>query len=157
MFHLTLKTIFLIAVASGQCRSSLQALSIEPGHLRWKNSGVHLIPKASFIAKNQTASLGSVKVFLLSLTSFSSVSEDKFWCLVRALKCYLNHTQELCFSSDLFVTTTAPHRAASKDTISHWLVECFKLSGNESLCVGPIHAHDTRALSPSRVLFNGAL
>ena len=46
LFHLSLKTVFLLAVASGQRRSSLQALSIEPGHLRWENSGVRLIPKA---------------------------------------------------------------------------------------------------------------
>ena len=44
LFHLTLKTVFLLAVASGQRQSSLQALSIDPGHLRWENSGVRLIP-----------------------------------------------------------------------------------------------------------------
>ena len=67
LLHLTLKTVFLLAVASGQRRSSLQALSIEPGHLRWENAGVRLIPKASFIARNQTASSGSVEVFLPSI------------------------------------------------------------------------------------------
>ena len=70
LFHLTLKTVFRLAVASGQRRSSLQALSIEPGHLRWENSGVRLIPKASFIAKNQTASSGSVEVFFPLLPPF---------------------------------------------------------------------------------------
>ena len=147
LFHLTLKTVFLLAVVSGQRRSSLQALSIEPGHLRWENSGIRLIPKASFIAKNQTASSGSVEIFLPSLATFSSVPEDKLWCPVRALKWYLKRTCELRSSSDLFVTTTAPHRAASKDTISRWLVECIKLSGEDSLRVGPVRAHDTRSLS----------
>ena len=51
--------------------------------------------------------------------------------------------------------TTAPPHYCSKDTISHWLVECIKLSGNESLCVCPIRAHDTRALSTSCAFFNG--
>ena len=76
LFHLIIKTVFLVAIASGQRRSSLQALSMEPGHLRWENSGVRLIPKASFIAKNQTASSGSVEIFLPSLASLSSVKED---------------------------------------------------------------------------------
>ena len=138
LFHLTIKTVFLIAIASGQRRSSLQALSIEPGHLRWEQSGVRLIPKASFVAKNQSASTGSVEFFLPSLASFSSVEEDKVWCPVRALKWYLSRTKSLRSSSDLFVTTTAPHRAASKDTVSRWLVECIKLAGDDVLQSGPV-------------------
>ena len=156
LINLTIKTVFLIAIASGQRRSSLQALSMEPCHLRWENSGVRLIPKASFIAKNQTASSGPIEIFLPSLDSFSSVVEDKVWCPNRSLKWYLSRTKSLRSSSDLFVTTTAPHRAASKDTVSRWLVECIKLAGDDVLQVGPIRAHDTRALSTSWALFNGA-
>ena len=59
-------------------------------------------------------------------------------------------------SSDLFVTTTAPHRAASRDTISRRLVECIKLSGEDSLLDGPVQTHDSRSLSTSWALLNGA-
>ena len=59
-------------------------------------------------------------------------------------------------SSDLFVSTTAPHRAASKDTVSRWLVDCIKLAGDDVFQRGPVRAHDTRALSTSWALFNGA-
>ena len=59
-------------------------------------------------------------------------------------------------SSDLFVTATAPHRAASRDTVSRWLIECIKLAGGGVFQRGPIRAHDTRALSTSWALFNGA-
>ena len=156
LLHLTMKTVFLIAIASGQRRSSLQALSMEPGHLRWENSGVRLIPIPSFIAKNQTASSGSVEIFLPSLASMSSVEEDKVWCPVRTLKWYLSRTKDLRSSSSLFVTTTAPHGAASRDTVSRWLVECIKLAGDDVLQAGPVRAHDTRALSTSWALFNGA-
>ena len=156
LFHLTIKTVFLVAIASGQRRSSLQALSIEPGHLRWETTGVRLIPKASFIAKNQTASSGSVEIFLPSLSSLSSVEEDKVWCPVRALKWYLDRTKSLRSSSDLFVTSTAPHRAASKDTVSRWLVECIRLAGDDVLQTGSSRAHDTRALGTSWALCNGA-
>ena len=129
---------------------------MEPGHLRWENSGVRLIPRASFIAKNQTATSGPVEIFLPSLASHSSVEEDKVWCPVRSLRWYLDRTKSLCSSSDLFVTTTAPHRAASKDTVSRWLVDCIKLVGDDVFQRGPVRAHDTRALNASWALFNGA-
>ena len=95
---------------------------MEPGHFRWEIPGVRLIPRASFIAKNQTASSGSVEIFLPSLASLSSVEEDKVWCPVKSLKWYLDLTKSFRSSSDLLVTTTAPYRAASKDTVSAgWL------------------------------------
>ena len=46
--HLTLKTVFLVAIASGHRVSSLQALCVDPGHLRWEASGVRLIPRLGF-------------------------------------------------------------------------------------------------------------
>ena len=42
---LTLKTAFLVAIASSHRVSSLQALCVDPGHLRWEASGVRLIPR----------------------------------------------------------------------------------------------------------------
>ena len=86
LFFLTVKTVFLLAIASGQRCSSIHALSVEPGHLRWENSGVRLIPSASFLAKNQTESTGQVEIFLPVISSHTAVSEDKVWCPVRALK-----------------------------------------------------------------------
>ena len=37
--HLTVKTVFMVAVASGQRRSTLHALTLEPGHIRWNPPG----------------------------------------------------------------------------------------------------------------------
>ena len=78
LFFLTVKTVFLIAIASGQRCSSIHALSVDPGHLRWENSGVRLIPSASFLAKNQTESSGLIEIFssfnLLSLGDFGRQS-----------------------------------------------------------------------------------
>ena len=65
-------------------------------------------------------------------------------------------TKDLRSSTSLFVTTTAPHGAASRDTVSRWLVQCIKLAGDDVLQAGPVRAHDTRALSTSWALFNGA-
>ena len=41
-------------------------------------------------------------------------------------------------------------------TFSRWLVECIKLSWDDFLRVGPVRTHDTRSLSTSWALFNGA-
>ena len=128
---------------------------MEPGHLRWENSGVRLIPSASFLAKNQTESTGQIEFFLPVISSHSAVSEDKVWCPVRALKWYLDRTSALRASNSLFVTTIAPHRAASKDTISRWIVSAIKSAGSEALVTGPMRAHDTRSVSTSWALVNG--
>ena len=99
--HLTIKTVFLVAIASGHRVSTLQALSVDPGHVRWEPSGVRLIPRADFIAKNQSSSSPPVEIFLPSLSSFSSVSEDKVWCPVRALRWYLDKMKPKRSSSSL--------------------------------------------------------
>ena len=62
----TIKTVFLMAIASGHCRSALRALPAAPGHIRW--DGVRLIPNPSYVAKNQTASSKPVEIFLSSLS-----------------------------------------------------------------------------------------
>ena len=67
-----------MAIASGHRVSSLQALCVDPGHLRWEASGVQLFPRPGFIAKNQSMTSGSVEIFLPAFfsSSFSSVEED---------------------------------------------------------------------------------
>ena len=51
---LTLKTVFLVSLASGRRRGAVQALSTSPGHISFLPHGVRLVPQASFLAKNQT-------------------------------------------------------------------------------------------------------
>ena len=85
LHFLSIKAAFLVAIVSGHRVSTLQALSIDPGHIRWEPNGVRLVPRAEFIAKNQSPTSQSVEIFLPSILSFSSVEEDKVWCQVRAL------------------------------------------------------------------------
>ncbi|XP_063955551.1 uncharacterized protein LOC135154172 [Lytechinus pictus] len=156
LHDLSIKTAFLIAVASGQRRSSIHALTISPGHIRWEWRGVRLIPTPSFIAKNQTATSGSIEFFLAPLSDLSSVTEDKVWCPVRALKWYLDRTKTLRNSDQLFVTSCEPFAAASRDTISRWIVEAIKSAGDDALLSDTRpRAHDTRSIATSWALFNG--
>ena len=153
---LTIKTVFLIAIASGHRRSSLHALSCAPGHIRWEREGVRLVPKPSFIAKNQTASSTPVEIFIRPLSAFSSVKEDKVWCPVRVLKWYLDRTKSLRTGDQLFIISREPFSPASRDSISKWIVAAIKAAGPEVLSSGVSpRAHDTRSVSSSWALFQG--
>lgn len=154
--NVTIKTVFLIAIASGQRRSALHALSAAPGHVRWERGGVRLLPAPSYIAKNQTASSGPVEIFLQPLSAHSSIVEDKVWCPVRALKFYWHRSQQKRSGDQLFITTKEPFGPASRDTISRWIVEAIKAAGPDALTPDTTpHAHDTRSISTSWALFQG--
>ena len=154
--NLTIKTVFLVAIASGQRRSALHALSSAPGHIRWERTGVRLIPNPSYIAKNQTASSAPVEIFIQPISAHSSISEDKVWCPVRALKYYWHRTQSKRSGDQLFVITKEPFSPASRDTISKWIVAAIRAAGDEALAPGVApHAHDTRSVSTSWALFSG--
>ena len=153
---LSLKTAFLVAIASGHRVSSLRALCVDPGHLRWEASGVCLIPRMGFIDKNQSLKSGPVEIFLPAISTLSSVEEDKVWCPVRALKWYVDRTKSIRASSSLFVATIAPHKEVATSTLARWLVECIKMAGTEAILTDRVRAHDTRSVSSLWALFNGA-
>ena len=58
-FYLTLKTVFLLAMATARRVSEIHALSIDPGHLRFNQSdgSVSLRTEPGFLAKNQLPSI----------------------------------------------------------------------------------------------------
>ena len=99
---------------------------------------------------------GAIEIFLPAISSFSSVEEDKVWCPVRALKWYVNRTKSRRSSSSLFVATIAPHKGVATSTLAGWLVDCIKLAGADAILTDRVRAHDTRAISSSWALLNGA-
>ena len=152
----TIKTVFLVAIASGQRRSALHALSAAPGHIRWEPGGVRLIPNPSYIAKNQTSSSSPVEIFIQPLSAHSSIGADKVWCPVRALKYYWHRTKDKRSRNQLFIITKEPFSPASRDTISRWIVAAIQAAGPEALAPGNVpRAHDTRSVATSWALFNG--
>ncbi|XP_071506293.1 uncharacterized protein [Diadema antillarum] len=153
--NLTIKTILLVAVASGRRRSFLHALSTKPGHIRWETNGVRLIPHAKFLAKNQTMNSTPGEIFIPALKTLSSISQDKLWCPVRALKWYLHKTEELRTSDNLFISINSPHGSVSPDTISRWIVQAIKAGGTTSILSHKVRAHDTRGIASSWALFQG--
>ena len=105
------------------------------------------MPDLLFLPKIQTLDFLPGDIFIPELKTMSSISEDKYWCPVR-LKWYLNRTEKIKSSSNLFIIPSSPFGAASRDTISHWLVEVFS-----PLAQGRVTAHEVRGQAASRAFF----
>ena len=99
--HLTLKTAFLLALASGKRRSKIHAwVANKVSNLgQWEK--VALFPSSDFIAKNQLAREGSrsaspVTIPALTIIVDRQFKENRTLCPVRALRYYLDRTKDHC-------------------------------------------------------------
>ena len=97
--HLTLKTAFLLVLASGKRRSPIHAwFANKVSNLgQWEK--VALFPSSDFIAKNQLAREGSKSVSPVTIPALTTIvdrqfKEDRTLCPVRALRYYLERTKE---------------------------------------------------------------
>ena len=97
--HLTLKTAFLLALASGKRHSEVHAwVANKVSNLgQWEK--VALFPSSDFIAKNQLAREGSQSVSPVTIHALTTIvdrqfKEDRTLCPVRALRYYLDWTWE---------------------------------------------------------------
>ena len=104
--HLTLKTAFLLALASGKRHSEIHAwVANKVSNLgQWEK--VALFPSSDLIAKNQLPREGSQSVspvIILALTTIvdRQFKEDRTLCPVRALRYYLDRTKDLRGSRSL--------------------------------------------------------
>ena len=98
--HLSLKTAFLLALASDKRRSKIHAwVASKVSNLgQWER--VALFPSADFIAKNQLARECSQNVSLVTVPALTTIvnrqfKEDRTLCPVRALRYYLDQTKDL--------------------------------------------------------------
>ena len=98
--HLTLKTAFLLALASGKCRSKIHAwVANKVSNLgQWEK--VASFPSSDFIAKNQLASEGSQSVSPVTIPALTTIVDrqfkvDRTLCPGRALRYYLDRTKDL--------------------------------------------------------------
>ena len=104
--HLTLKTAFLLALASGKRRSEIHAwVANKVSNLgQWEK--VALFPSSDFIAKNQLAREGSQSVSPVIIPALTTIvdrqfKEDRTLCPVRTLRYYLDRTKDLRGSRSL--------------------------------------------------------
>lgn len=156
---LTLKTVFLLAMASGRRVSCLHALSVEEGHLRENQSGTTLVPSPGFLAKNESVNYMSKSIILTKMSRLSSIPEDRLLCPCRAISYYIKRTAPLRGEvKNLFLCHgRKDHRPASKDTVARWIVEAIRFAYDSASTkdFDNFHAHDTRSISTSWALFQG--
>ena len=164
--HLTFKTVFLLALASGKRKSEIHAWLNKNIRHQADWSKVSLYPSPSFLAKNHLAKEGPecvapVVIPALAPTLDKSLKEDRSLCPVRALRYYLDKTQDLRTGKELVFVSFKQgfDRDISPATISSWIkqtvVLCYDLSDQESLTLHQVKAHDVRAFAASKAFQGG--
>ena len=164
--HLTLKTAFLLALASGKRRSEIHAwVANKVSNLgQWEK--VALFPSSDFIAKNQLPREGSQSVSPVTIPALTTIvdrqfKEDRTLCPMRALRFYLDRTKDLRGSrSLLFISFKKGHTSDIRPaTLSSWLKQtillCYKQADQQALDLVQVKAHDIRAFAASKAFYGG--
>ena len=141
--HLTLKTAFLLALASGKRRSEIHAwVANKVSNLgQWEK--VALFPSSDFIAKNQLEREGSQSVSPVIIPALTTIVDrqfkaDRTLCPVRALRYYLDRTKDVRGSrSLLFISFKKGHTSDIRPaTLSSWLKQtillCYKQADQQT-------------------------
>ena len=160
-FHVTIKTAFLLALATAKRCSEIHALAMDSQHLRFNKSdgSVSLILKSGFLAKNQLPSVKPDPIVVPSLARICKWEHtDRLLYPVRALKFYLKMTS--CYRQNrtrLFLPIKG-NKDISKDTILRWIFYTVKLAYRKltkrDISFLKIKAHEVRALSSSWAFFD---
>jgi integrase len=154
---LTLKAVFLLALASGRRMGDLHALSIEKGHLRWEPYGMRLTPRLGYLAKNESKAHRAKPIFIPKFGSYATEGEDLRLCPVRALDLYVKKTRRVRNKEKQLFLSYQNHKPISKERMSNWIVETIRYAyGSAKEADFRLHAHSTRSLSTSWALFQGA-
>ena len=156
--HLTLKTAFLLALASGKRRSEIHAwVANKVSNLgQWEK--VALFPSSDVIAKNQLAREGAQNVSPVVIPALTTIvdrqfKQDRSLCPVRALRYYLDRTKDLRGDrSLLFISFKKGHSTDIRPaTLSSWLKQtillCYTQADQQALDLVQVKAHDIRAFA----------
>ena len=163
---LTLKTSFLLALASGARRSELHAVT--RSGVKHSNSWreVWLQPSAQFIAKNQKAQrpgtlFSPITVPALGPTLGPNLEQDRTLCPVRALKFYLDRTKPILRDrKKLFIAFKKGYtREIAPITLSSWLKATVRLAYElikpDELKTLRVTGHQVRAIAASWAVLGG--
>ena len=146
---LTLKTLFLLALATAKRVGELQALS---SLVTFVGADACLSYIPQFVAKSESLTRSIPRSFLVkSLADFAAgLDTDLLLCPVRALRLYLPRARSLSPGRHrLFVSSRRPSRAMSKNAVSFFLREVISAAGAARPHVGSLRAHDVRSVSTS--------
>ena len=146
---LTMKTLFLLALATAKRVGELQALSSVVTFVAG-DACLSYIPQ--FVAKSESLTRSIPRSFLVkSLADFAAgLDDDLLLCPVRALRLYLPRARSLSPGRHrLFVSPRRPTRHLSKNALSFFLREVISAAGATRPQVGPLRAHEVRSVSTS--------
>ena len=146
---LTLKTLFLLALATAKRVGELQALSAVATFVAG-DACLSYIPQ--FVAKSESLTRSIPRSFLVkSLADFAAgLDTDLLLCPVRALRLYMLRARSLSPGRHrLFVSPRRPARALSKNAVSFFLREVISAAGAARPQVGSLRAHEVRSVSTS--------
>ncbi len=122
--HLTLKTVFLLAITSLKRVGDLQALSVAPTHLDFAPgmAKAFLYPRAGYVSKVPSVTPQPVVLQAFSPPPFREPDQQKlnYMCPVRALDTYVHRAALWRKGDQLLVCYGPPKRGlpASKQTLS---------------------------------------
>ena len=160
-FHVTIKTAFLLALATAKRCSEIHALAMDSQHLRFNQSdgSVSLILKSGFLAKTQLPSVKPDPIVVPSLARICKWEHtDRLLCPVRALKFYLKMTSSYRQNRTRLFLPIKGNKDISKDTISRWISYTVKLAYRKltkrDISFLKIKPHEVRALSSSWAFFD---
>ena len=146
---LTLKTLFLLALATAKRVGELQALS---SIVTFVGADACLSYIPQFVAKSVSLTHSIPRSFLVkSLADFAAgLDTALLLCPVRALRLYLLRAMSLSPGRHrLFVSPRRPARAMSKNAVSFFLREVISAAAAARPQVGSLRAHEVRSVSTS--------
>ena len=146
----SLKTAFLIALATAGRKSDISKLGCFEPHIRYEKNpvGIRFVPRT--LRKQDRVGHAFKDVFV------SSFPEDRLLDPVRAIKLYLKRVQARRGNlKSLLVTYGAGEvKSPTQQTIGHWVVDAIK-EAYEGSTPGHVKAHSTRSVSTTVALLKG--
>ena len=152
--HFTIKTAFLLALATAKRCSQIHTLAMDANHLRFNQSdgSVSLIVQTDFLAKNQLPCIRPDPIVIPNLARLCKRDQlDRFLCPIIALKFYLKMTSSYRQNRTRLFLLIKSNQAISKALVSRWIaytikLACWKLT-NRGISFLKIKAHKVTALS----------
>ena len=141
--HLSLKTVFLLAVTRPSRSADLSQL--DATKVRFENSGMSFTPTS--LAKQSRQGKPITDFY------FPSFSSNPSLCPVATVRQYIATTQPLRGTeTKLFISYIKPHKPVTSSTIARWLRATLDQAGIDSTVFG---AHSTRGASASAAARGG--
>ena len=158
----TLKTVFLLALATARRRSYLHALSVAPTRCVFTRGDVpeqkllKLLPEVGFLAKNQLPSQAPQFITVPGIAHLNPDELERMLCPVRQVSLYLRDTAQIRGGRQrLLLHWDTDIEDISRAHVSRWIVETVKEAYDRAdLDVDRVTAHEVRAISASWAYLN---